>query len=153
MKTLHAPRAWWLASLGLCLAFVSGCGSSAEFELVPVSGVVTLDGKPVPYTQVVFIPQGSGDKVNPGPSSAATCDDQGRYQLKTVRGDDGAVVGTHSVRISSTGPPRPATVGDTDLGPPRKDAFPAQYNVSSTLTFDVPSSGTTEADFKLTTQP
>jgi hypothetical protein len=131
-----------------------GCGSSAEYELVPVSGVVTLDGKPVPYTSVTFVPRAAEGKVNPGPGSIATCDDQGRYQLQTIRGDDGAVVGTHSVQISSTGgPPGPTTIGDTDIAPSTKQIFPAQFNVNSTLTFDVPAGGTTAADFKLTTTP
>jgi hypothetical protein len=152
MTTLNDARTWRLASLCLLVGSVVGCGGSAEYELAPVAGVVTLDGKPVPYTQVVFVPQGAAGKANPGPGSAATCDDQGRYQLKTVRGEDGAVVGSHSVQISSTGPPRP-TSGDTDVGPPRKEAFPARYNTESTLTFDVPADGTTAADFKLTTEP
>src|SRR5262245_49500081 len=111
MKQVHPHGTARLGALCLCLSLVGGCGSSAEYELAPVSGVVTLDGKPVPYTQVVFIPQATGGSTNPGPGSAAACDDQGHYQLKTVRGEDGAVVGTHSVRISSLGPP-PKIVGD-----------------------------------------
>lgn len=150
---LNASGTFRLASLCLVAAVIGGCGSSAEYELVPVSGVVTLDGKPVPYTQIVFVPRGRGDKVNPGPGSTATCDDQGRYQLKTIRGDDGAVVGSHSVQISSTGPPAPPTITDSSTGPPPKNAFPAKYNVNSELTFDVPADGTTAADFKLTTEP
>jgi hypothetical protein len=152
MTKLNDARIWRLTSLCLFVGSVVGCGESAEYELAPVAGVVTLDGKPVPYTQVVFVPQGAAGKVNPGPGSAATCDNQGRYQLKTVRGEIGAVVGTHSVQISSTGPPR-STSGDTDVGPPRKDAFPARYNANSTLTFDVPADGTTVGDFELTTEP
>lgn len=152
MKTLHVSGTLRAAVFAVCLTAISGCGSSSEFELAPVSGVVTLDGKPVPYTQIVFVPQGTGGKINPGPGSAASCDDQGRYQLATVRGDDGAVVGLHSVRISSVGPP-PQTSGDTTIGPPPKEAFPLQYNLDSTLTFDVPAGGTTAADFNLTTEP
>jgi hypothetical protein len=152
MKQVHSSKMAGLGARCLFLALLGGCTSSAEYALAPVSGVVTLDGKPVPYTQVVFVPQGAPGNANPGPGSAAACDDQGRFQLKTVRGDDGAVVGTHSVRISSLGPP-PKTVGDTTVGSPPKEAFPAQYNVNSTLTFEVPAEGTTAADFKLTTAP
>lgn len=153
MPLLLSPtRAVRLALLAPGIFVVAGCGSSAEYELAPVSGVITLDGKPVPYTRVIFIPQGSPDQVNPGPGSTAACDDAGKFQLKTVRGEEGAVVGTHAIQISSTGPPR-STSGDTDAGPPPKEAFPPQFNASTTLTFEVPAGGTTAADFKLTSQP
>jgi hypothetical protein len=141
-----------LGLLVACVLAIAGCGGSSDFELAPVSGVVTLDGQPVPYTHITFVPQGSAGNANPGPGSTAICDDTGKFQLKTVRGDDGAVVGKHSVQISSTGPPRP-TSGDTDMGPPPKEAFPARFNVNSELTFEVPEDGSTTADFKLTTQP
>jgi hypothetical protein len=132
----------------LTIALMVGCGGS-PFELVPVSGVVTLDGKPVPYTQVTFQPRSTDDPTQAGPSSVASCDDTGRFELKTIKGEDGAVVGTHTVRISSLGPPRDLS-GDTNVGPLPVDAFPAQYNTDSTLTFDVPEGGTTEANFALT---
>lgn len=133
------------------VALLAGCGGSS-FELAPVSGVVTLDGNPVPYTRVTFQPRSTGDPAKAGPSSVAECDDTGRFELKTINGEDGAVVGTHTVRISSLGPPRNMS-GDTNVGPLPVDAFPAQYNTDSTLTFDVPEGGTTEANFELTKWP
>jgi hypothetical protein len=140
-------------AVGLVLTFavLAGCGDSSAYTLVPVSGVVTLDGEPVPYTNITFIPQGSTENPSPGPGSAASCDDQGRYQLTTVRGEPGAVVGPHSVVIVAHGPPR-TTSGDQDIGPRPPELFPPQFNTNTTLTFDVPEDGTTTADFKLTTQ-
>ncbi len=120
--------------------------------MAPVSGRVTLDGHPVPHTQVIFSPKSSAQNANPGPGSSALCDENGHFELSTVRGAPGAVVGTHSVRISSTGPPR-SMASDTSTGPPVKDAFPARYNESSELTFEVPADGTAAADFELTTAP
>ncbi len=149
LSRAHTAR---LALFASGIFVVAGCGSSAEYELAPVSGVVMLDGKPVPYTRVIFIPQGTPGQVNPGPGSTAACDDAGKFQLKTVRGEDGAVVGKHAIQISSTGPPR-STSGDTDAGPPSKEVFPPEFNASSTLTFEVPAGGTTAADFKLTSRP
>jgi hypothetical protein len=134
------------------LAPLVGCGGSSPYELAPVSGVVTLDGEAVPYTRVTFQPRSTGDPTQAGPSSVAECDDAGRFVLKTIPGDDGAVVGTHTVRISSLGPPRDLS-GDTNVGPPPVDAFPAEYNTNSTLTFDVPEGGTTEANFALKKWP
>lgn len=145
----RAPLVLLMAS-----AFIPvGCGKSGDYELAPVSGVVTLDGKPVPYTRITFVPKGSEDKVNPGPGSTALCDDAGHFELATVRGDSGAVVGPHAVQVSSTGPPKPPSSSDLNSGPPVKDAFPPQFNTSSTLTFEVPADGTTEANFALTSKP
>jgi hypothetical protein len=130
-----------------------GCGKSGPYELAPVSGVVTLDGKPVPYTRIVFVPKGSEGKVNPGPGSTALCDDAGHFELETVRGEPGAVVGSHAVQVSATGPQKPPSSSDTNSGPPPKDAFPPQFNTNSTLTFDVPAEGTTTANFELKSTP
>ena len=68
-----------------CVALV-GCGSSAPYELAPVSGVVTLNGKAVPYTQIIFQPKRTAENPSPGPGSTAFCDDAGKFELKTVRG-------------------------------------------------------------------
>ena len=49
------------------LLFLTGCGSSA-YDLVPVSGIVTLDDKPVAGARVVFEPTRSGEAaLNAGP--------------------------------------------------------------------------------------
>jgi hypothetical protein len=131
-----------------CVALV-GCGSSAPYELAQVSGVVTLNGKAVPYTQIIFQPKGTADNPSPGPGSTALCNDAGRFELKTVRGEPGAVVGLHAVQIYAHGPPK-STVGDTDEGPQVKEAFPTKYNVESLLTFEVPVEGSAAANFELT---
>lgn len=138
-----------LALTVLCCVALVGCGSSASYELAPVSGVVTLNGKAVAYTQIIFQPQGTSDNPSPGPGSTAFCDDAGRFELKTVRGEPGAVIGLHAVQIYAHGPPK-STAGDTDEGPRVKEAFPAKYNVESQLTFEVQAEGSTAANFELT---
>jgi hypothetical protein len=143
-------RASW--PIALCLMVISGCGDSKDYELAPVSGVVTLDGQPVPQAEVVFQPIGTAEKSAPGPGSVARADESGRFELKTIRDEPGAVVGSHSVAIYSHRE-APAGGSDVDVGPPRTEAIPARYNVDTKLTFDVPADGTTAADFKLTTQP
>jgi hypothetical protein len=153
MQSLSSRSQRFLSPIALaCIALVVGCGGKSEFELAPVSGRVTLDGNPVPYTQVIFTPQSREGVINVGPGSIAFCNDDGTFELKTNRGEDGAVVGKHVVHISSKGPVKPP-VGDQDVGPPPKDAFPARFNENSELTFEVPADGTTAADFKLTTAP
>ncbi|MBL9165521.1 MAG: hypothetical protein JNL18_22540 [Planctomycetaceae bacterium] len=135
-------------ALALCCATLVGCGSSAPYELAPVSGVVTLNGKVVPYTQIIFQPKGSADDPSPGPGSTAFCDDAGKFELKTVRGEPGAVVGLHGVQIYAHGPAK-SVAKDTDEGPQVKEAFPAKYNVASQLTFEVPAEGAAGANFEL----
>lgn len=138
-----------LALTVLCCIALVGCGSSASYELAPVSGVVTLNGQAVPYTQVIFQPKGTADNPSPGPGSTAFCDDAGRFELKTVRGEPGAVVGVHGVQIYAHGPPK-STAGDVDEGLRVQEAFPAKYNVESQLTFEVPAEGSEGANFELT---
>lgn len=129
-------------------ATLVGCGSSAPYELAPVSGVVTLNGQAVPYTQIIFQPKGTADNPSPGPGSTAFCDDAGRFELKTVRGEPGAVVGLHAVQIYAHGPAK-SVAKDTDEGPQVQEAFPAKYNVESQLTFVVPVEGSAGANFEL----
>ena len=142
----------WAVVLLCAIALFTGCGDSAGYQLAPVSGVVTLDGQPAPYTQIIFQPKGSADNLAPGPGSTAYCDDQGRFELETVRGEPGAVVGLHAVQIYAHGPPKP-TSSDVDVGPKVEEAFPARFNVETQLTFEVPDDGTTTADFNLATDP
>ena len=135
--------------IAMCCVALVGCGSSAPYELAPVSGVVTLNGKAVQHTQIIFQPKGTADNPAPGPGSTAFCDDAGRFELKTVRGEPGAVVGLHGVQIYAHGPAK-SVAKDTDDGPQVTEAFPAKYNVESQLTFEVPAEGSTAANFELT---
>lgn len=72
----------FLCTLVVCV----GCGSSA-IKTEPVTGIVTLDGKPVEAAFVTFIPkeQGEGATVSFGTSDAT-----GRYSLQVMRGDPDA---------------------------------------------------------------
>jgi hypothetical protein len=143
----------WRSLALLIVAAALGCGGSTSYDVAPVSGVVTLDGQPVPEAHVVFQPIGGEDNLTPGPSSSGQADSQGRFELKTIRDEPGAVVGNHRVLITT---PRPEQdwANDSGIGAPvHKEIIPARYNENSGLTFDVPADGTTTADFKLTTEP
>jgi hypothetical protein len=129
----------------LIAALVAGC-EQAPYGLAPVSGIVTLDGNAVPGAQVSFQPQGGSGNENPGPGSTGVCDSSGRYELKTIRDEPGAVPGPHAVRIY--GPKGNVnTASDTDA-PGRKELFPPSYNFQTELTFDVPPEGSTSANFE-----
>lgn len=98
---------------------MAGCGGGPNDQPVvhPVHGVVTLDGQPLANALVYFAPE-------KGPSSAGVTDSSGKYELHDKTGLNGAVVGTHTVTIS------------TDLDGSRKkenEKVPPQYNTKTTL--------------------
>ena len=76
----------------LLLIVQAGCGKGGQ-QIAPVHGRVTLDGQPLPNADVQFQPDGSQR-----PSSGRT-DAEGRYELMYKRGQSGAIVGPHTVRI------------------------------------------------------
>jgi hypothetical protein len=116
---------------------LSGCGSSGRPDLAQVSGTITMDGKPLPDAQVVFSP------ADGRPSTGAT-DASGKYSLTYIRDVKGAVLGTHSVRITTV----PKSTSDQDGVAPVIDPIPAKYNVNTMLTGEV-KSGENTVDFPL----
>ena len=81
-----------LGFLALIL-IVAGCGQSGP-EVAPVSGRITVDGKPMENVDIVFQPEGAKS-----PSYGRT-DKDGNYTLAYKRGVAGALVGSHGVSIS-----------------------------------------------------
>jgi hypothetical protein len=132
--------------LGFAAAFAIGCGS----KYAPVSGKVTLNGKPLSHATVMFSPVGKPGSIEAGEGSAGKTNEKGEFSLQSSSGKNGALVGTHHVSISAL----EAQVGDRDTrpprgGPPLADKVPSRYNSKSELTFDVPSGGSDKADFDL----
>jgi hypothetical protein len=66
----------------LAVGLVVGCGATGPKRL-RLSGAATFDGKPIPYGDVIFTPDGS--KQNSGPQGVAEIRD-GRYDTS---GSDG----------------------------------------------------------------
>lgn len=146
-KQRHARFFAWSTAL---LFAVLGCGGGDSFELAPVSGKITLDGKPVAEATIAFQPVTEGRTVNPGPGSVSTTDANGSYRLLTVQGDTGAVIGKHRVRITT----RQANPGQNeDEAQPAdlvRETIPTRYNSDTMLSLEVPAGGTDSADFALT---
>ena len=128
----------------LLALLAAGCGGD---KVAPVSGRVTLDGKPLADAHVGFQPMAEGGKMDAGGGSYAITDADGKYTLRLVESDRaGAVVGKHRVEINIRGQD-----DDTDRrgkGIPRP-VVPPRYNRDSELTRDVPSGGAV-FDFDLT---
>ncbi len=131
------------------LPAVTGCKDKGR-ALAPVSGVITLDGKPLAGGSIVSQPLAPPGSVIAGKGSVAFCDADGRFQLKTIDGRPGAVVGEHRVRIYGPRNPK-ASASDVDGGGVAvRELVPKKYNHNTELTLTVPAEGTTEVNFKLT---
>src|SRR5438105_4435016 len=91
-----------------CLVASFGCNSN---NCAPVSGVVTLNGKPLPNAFVSFEPiTENQDPAQRPRGSTGKTNDNGEYSLKTGTADlsgarDGALVGKHKVSIILVEPP------------------------------------------------
>jgi hypothetical protein len=135
----------------LAIVCVTGCGG---YKVAHVSGKVTMDGKPLTHAVVTFAPMGTKENLNPGPTAGALTDSEGRYTLKIDPKKSGAVVGMCRVYINTSLDDRSkgGGVGLDAPGPFRhmaKEKIPAKYSRNTELTYDVPASGTDQADFEL----
>jgi hypothetical protein len=142
------------AGLVIGLLALAGCGDSGP-RLVPVSGVIKLDGKPYPNAVVTFQPLGDKDNPNPGRTSSAYTDSEGRFVLLYDGMKSGAVPGKNLVRITTKGDFAMGGgegTGSDDYTPPagvKVDPIPPEWNGLSTKTFDVPPGGTDQANFDI----
>ena len=127
------PKYWtlccWLLLLGL---LCGGCRKSGP-ELAPVSGRVTLSGKPLENADVVFQPD------NGKPPAIGRTDAEGRYELAYKRGVMGGPIGQNTVQIRVS--------RELVHKPPR---IAARFNSQSELRRDV-KAGQNEFDFDVTT--
>lgn len=139
------PRSM-LAVLPLQVFVLVGCGGGSEFDLVPVSGKVTLNDQPLANATVNFIPESSTED-GLAPSSFGRTNEAGEFTLRTLVDDRaGAMVGKHKVRITlAEDEESDSDIVDTS----KKKSIPARYNVETELTFDVVPGGTDGANFDL----
>jgi hypothetical protein len=73
----------------------AGCGG---LNLVPVSGTVLVNGKPMADLRLEFLPD--PEQGTQGPRSTATTDEEGHFQLVCeYRSKPGAVVGRHRIMV------------------------------------------------------
>jgi hypothetical protein len=144
MTMRHLPPGRVLAvSLGLWgLLTAAGCGGP---RLVPVSGVVTLDGKPLSHAVVSF----NADATK-GNTATVSCvgrlNEQGQYQLKTMAvkksdSGEGAPLGWYKVTLLTGLPGEPEiTVNPKYLDPSKtplsvevvENPAPGQYDLKLT---------------------
>jgi hypothetical protein len=87
-----------------------GCTGSSGPKTAPVSGTVTLAGKPLADVGVTFLPEGKG------PSASGNTDAAGNFTLRTNKPGDGAPLGKHRV-----------VIGNAQEGPRKGPAIPEKY--------------------------
>lgn len=141
----NAMRSFAILALVIPLA---GCGGSG-FEVAPVSGTVTLDGKPVGGLVVNFQPASVKGTTEPGPGSYAWTDKDGHFSMALISTKEypGAVVGKHRVTLSSPLPDQSPT--DDRIPRSNKPLLPPEHEGKS-FEFEVPAKGTDKANFVLT---
>jgi hypothetical protein len=114
VRTQAVGRAVKVSLLVVSLAAL-GCGDDRPAR-VPVSGQVLIDGQPLKFGSIQFIPKGAR-------ASAGSLDASGHFVLSCFEQGDGAVLGVHQVAIRA--------------GQQRNDAetywhAPKKYNDAST---------------------
>lgn len=114
------PRFFWRMMFLLACGLM-GCSGSA-YDVLPVTGEVTLNGKPVPEARVAFLP-------SEGRPAIGKTDQDGRYQLSYTFDVKGTPPGEYRVQIS--------TAVEQDDGSLTKELVPAKYNTQSELTAEV----------------
>lgn len=113
----------------------TGCSGAASDlpETGYVSGIVTMDGKPMTNALVVFQPRSGGR------NSMGKTDKEGRYELNYNGDVKGAILGEHKVVIQ-TAVNNPAEM--------KKETIPAVYN-SRSLLLERVGEGDNNIDFSL----
>jgi hypothetical protein len=141
-------------TFSLLLLALLGCGGANQLETAPVSGRVTLDGKPLERGTVTFLPER-------GRVATGEIQTDGTFTLGTYSERDGAIVGRHRVAVvvvdqaAAEALAAAAPASDTDIveaDAPLPLATPAHYADpgNSGLTFEVKAGESNEAVFELT---
>ncbi len=111
----------------LFLVFFVGCQPSVDPKLTPVSGRLTVDGKPLANIAVQLIPKVIGDKkagVEYAPSVGVTNED-GKFVVRAISGNRGAPPGKYKVVLASQGEGITKSVPTTALT--KEERYKQQY--------------------------
>lgn len=89
---MKLPRSRMAVAVAALLVPFLAAGCSEGPRIVPVSGQVLIDGKPLQHGFVQVIP--AGFRPASGPIGS-----DGRFQLTTLKPNDGCVIGQHPVAV------------------------------------------------------
>jgi hypothetical protein len=118
-----------LAAFALVLSFLAGCGGGgAELPATsPVSGSVSLGGKPVESAVVRFYLEDKTDR----PATGVTGSD-GKFKLTTFNTNDGAQLGSHKVTVTKVSSGTSGTAEPAIYDPENED--PSQFEMQDAAT-------------------
>ena len=139
----------FIACFGLLA--MSGCTGGSS-NIASVTGTVTINGEPINYASVTFMP-------TEGRASVGLTDSEGVYTLNYVIGEKGALIGEHKVYVTTRVVKEPSYGGDSggvkdpvrETG--RKELLPKKYcdRGATELTATV-EKGSNTIDFPLITK-
>jgi hypothetical protein len=145
----HPNRAWQFGFIALACSLISACGGKQEedFQLVPVTGKVSVGGVSLPRGQVVFYPDESkGNKSNKMSSGLIKSD--GTFTLSTTQNGslkEGAPPGWYKVTVTGSG------MSDPEQAKTKMPTFnPADSNQKTTKLHVEVKQGGGPYDLKLT---
>jgi hypothetical protein len=127
----------------LAMVLLAGCDRGPR--VVPVTGKVLFNGTPLEFGSVTFQPRS-------GQPAQGEIQSDGTFSLSTFRPNDGAVIGSHKVRIACYESQRPNATrapGEQSLG---QLLIPGKYTLfdQSGLTAEVREEGNVPFVFELT---
>lgn len=133
-----AAKAVFCIASSAMLIGLAGCGGGTE--TASVSGLVTMDDKPLADAVVSFIPRGGS-----GTPLFGRSDSTGHYDLSGNTQSGKVEVGKYTVRVTTF------SEGNSDIDPPIAmipERVPKKYNVDSDMTKEV-AAGVNQIDLKL----
>lgn len=122
---------WTALVLAIWLA-CSGCNSEDQFKAYPVSGQVTVKGKPAEGVQVSFFGTDEVLKSATAPFPKGVTDSDGNFKLTSYDSDDGAPAGNYVVTFVW-----PAVVADDPEVQDQVDRFRGRYASADKSTYQV----------------
>lgn len=128
-------RMFYAALFALTLA---GCSGSTTAPTYPVTGTVTLDGKPLEKGEIYFLTPAKGE-VDIVAIKDGKFEGQAKAGARRVEIHAYKIVPAHEA----------ASMPGYTVPESRENYLPAQYNTESTLTAEVKADGENQFDFQL----
>lgn len=125
---------------------LTGCSEDTSVappgSVVPVTGVVTMDGKPLDYCKVTLVPMGG--TTSQGYGASGSTDSAGKYEMKSLVGNEGVIgapPGSYKVTFIRMEKPDGTVVSPESQEPPMMSgarmSLPMQYGGTDTTPVDV----------------
>jgi hypothetical protein len=141
-------------SLGLIVLASAAAGCSSKPPMVAVTGVVTLNGKPVEHCKVCFFPEAEDANPEEHGYGLTFTDAEGRYSLANTVGESGIFPGRYKVVLvwytDKNGKVLPPTAKPSETPGGFINQMPKEYEDPRTSpeTVEIPKAGLTK-DFAI----